>query len=379
MKKVILFLLISTFIIEINAQIQNPRNLEFDWKTDTLITNIDLSEITMVLPRGRFPKIDFPAFIGKEEAMASFFSKEPVLSVEIDGIAKAYPFNMLSSHEMSNDILSGVPILPTYCPLCNTGIVFDRRLKIDGKSEVLEFEVSGLLRKSNMIMFDRNTETWWQQLMGKAIVGELSNRELTIIPSLIISVEDFFEKYPAGKILSKKTGHERAESSYGKNHYVKYDSLGRDPYSRYFNPEDIDQRFLAMERIVNIHSEGKYKVYPFSILSEKSVINDCFNSKCVVIFHEFGTISVLDRKEISESQDIGTVCMFSPMLNGKKLIFKKKGGKIIDTKTKSTWDLTGLCIDGKLKGKQLKIEPYSIHFAFAWLAFYPESVVYGGE
>lgn len=114
-------------------------------------------------------------------------------------------------------------------------------------------------------------------------------------------------------------------------------------------------------------------------LAEKSVINDCFNSKCVVIFHDFGTVSVLDKKEISESLDIGTVTMFSPIVDGKKRSFIKKGNKFLDKKTKSIWDLTGLCIDGKLKGKQLNIEPYSIHFAFAWLAFNPESVVFDVE
>ena len=379
MKKAIFFLLISSFLIEINAQIQNPRNLEFDWKTDTLITNIDLSEITMVLPRGRFPKIDFPAFIGKEEGLSVFFEKEPVLAVEINGKAKAYPFNMLSMHEMSNDVLSGVPILPTYCPLCNTGIVFDRRLTINDKEEVLEFEVSGLLRKSNMVMFDRNTETWWQQLMGKAIVGDLSDSELKVIPSLIISVEDFFERYPDGKILSRKTGHEKAEERYGSNYYERYDSMGSNPYARYFNPDDIDNRLPAMERIINVYSKGENKVYPFSIISEKSVINDCFNSKCLVLFHNFGTVSVLDEKNIEESSDIGTVTVFSSIIDGKKLVFKKKGAVFKDNKTKSTWDLTGLCTAGKLKGKQLNIEPYSIHFAFSWLSFYPESVVYGDK
>ncbi len=359
------------------AQIQNPRDVVYDWKTDTTKHAIDLSELILVAPKGLFPIIDYPKFVGREEGMEGFFEHEPVISVEINGFAKAYPLNMFTFHEMSNDTLAGVPILPSYCPLCNSGLVFDRRLTFENKEYTLEFEVSGLLRNSNMVMFDRQTETWWQQLMGDAIVGELAGAELNIIPSLIISVEEFFERYPDGLILSKETGYEKTMERYGTNPYYHYDSISKNPYSRFFNKENVDSRLPAMERVVDIQDEGKYKIYPFTLIAEKGVINDQFESKNVVLFYQAGTVSNMDDKELSKSKDVGSVTVFNPYINDQILIFIKKGNKFIDEQTGSYWDITGRCTKGKMKGKQLMIEPHSNHFAFSWLVFYPDSEIYG--
>jgi len=198
------------------SQFKNPGNLEFNWLTDTTRSSVALSEITLVLPKGSFPRIDFPEFLGKKEGLKAFFAHEPVIGVEIEGNAKAYPLNMLTTHEISNDTLSGIPILATYCPLCNAGVVFDRRLMQDGKVEVLEFAVSGMLRKSDMVMMDTQTESLWQQLMGEAIVGDYTGTFLEVIPSLIISVEEFFTKYPGGKVLSNQTNQSHVARSYGR-------------------------------------------------------------------------------------------------------------------------------------------------------------------
>lgn len=375
-KSCLLLFILFQFSFSI-AQIQNPRNVVYDWKTDTTNKTIDLSELILVAPKGLFPIIDFPKFVGKEEGLTSFFEYEPVISVSINGKAKAYPLNLLTFHEMSNDTLAGIPILPTYCPLCNSGIVYDRRLIHKGKEILLEFEVSGFLRNSDMVMFDRQTETWWQQLMGEAIVGEMAGAELKIVPSLIISVKEFFDSYPEGFILSKETGHEKTMERYGTNPYTRYDSITKDPYGRFFNKENVDQRLSAMERIVDIQDEGKFKVYPFSAVSKAAVINDQFGSKHVVLFYHSGTVSNMDENEISQSKDVGSVTVFSPFVNGKLLTFSKKGKFFVDTQTKSKWDITGKCKKGKYQGEQLMIEPHSNHFAFAWLAFYPETVIYG--
>lgn len=373
------YLLIIILIFELTtfAQMKNPRNIPFNWNTDTTETNIDLSEISIVLPRGSFAVLNYPKFIGKEEGLNSFFNKEPVISVEINGQAKAYPLNMLSVHEIANDTLSGVPILATFCPLCNAGIVYYRRLNYKGKNLLLEFEVSGMLRKSDMIMADKQTETWWQQLEGKAIVGNLAGAELSVIPSLVISVEEFFKRYPDGKILSKVTGIEGSEEYYGKNFYKNYDDPDGKPYDRFFSPDQIDPRLPAMERIVDIRSSGEFKVYTFSSVAEKGVLNDEFNGKHVVLFYQPGTVSVLDEKEIKDSKDIGMVTVFNSVVDGQILKFKKIDDKFIDEQTNSVWDITGKCIEGNLKGKELLIEPHGNHFAFAWLAFHPDTKIYG--
>lgn len=360
----------------LNAQFKNPGDLKFTWLTDTSRHTIALSEITLVLPKGAFPKIDYPDFLGKEEGLKAFFIHEPVISIEIEGQAKAYPLNMLTTHEISNDTLGGVPILATYCPLCNSGVVYDRRLLWQGKKEVLEFEVSGMLRKSDMVMMDTRSESLWQQLMGEAIVGEYSGAMLETLPSLILSVEEFFSAYPEGMILSNRTVNTELASSYGSNPYVGYDSRDGKPYERYFSHSEVDSRLPAMERVIDIEVNGAYKIYPFTRLAEKGVINDSFKGVHAVLFHSENTVSVMDAGEISKSRRIGSVSVFDPYLNGRLLTFTKKGKSFKDHQSGSLWDISGYCFKGKLRGSRLMILPHSNHFAFAWLAFYPDSEIY---
>jgi uncharacterized protein DUF3179 len=374
--KYTVILLFLFFLTMVHAQIQNSKNIPFDWKTDLSKHSVPLSEIQIVLPKGSFPTLDFPKFIDKGAGLNSFYAKEPVIAIEIDGRAKAYSLNILTMHEISNDVLSGVPILVTYCPLCNSGIVYHRSLEFNGKQNLMEFEPSGMLRNSDMVMLDRNTESLWQQLMGVAIVGELDKKELDIIPSLIISVEEFFTRYPQGEIMSKQTGFASSEKFYGTNPYNGYDNENSKPYEQFFDTDKIDKRLPPMERVVDIENNGEYKIYTFKSIEKKGVINDTFGNKNVVLFHKSGTVSVLDQSDISSSKDIGTIAVFNRELDNKILSFKKSKGVFKDTQTDSSWDITGYCFEGELKGKQLKIEPHSNHFAFAWLAFYPESEIY---
>jgi hypothetical protein len=374
-------ILLATLILmlmthPLQAQFKNPWNIEFTWLTDTTRHSVPLSEITIVLPKGTFPKIDYPDFLGVKEGLKAFFPHEPVISIEIDGQAKAYPLNMLTTHEISNDVLGGIPILATYCPLCNSGVVYDRRLVLGGKAEVLEFEVSGMLRKSDMVMMDTRTESLWQQLMGEAIVGEYSGAFLEVIPSLIISVEEFFNKYPKGLILSNQSSNQSLANSYGNNPYVGYDSDKNKPYERFFNPSELDTRLPAMERVIDIEVNGSYKIYPLTKIAEMGVINDTYKGVPAVLFHSDKTISVLDAREISSSRSIGSVTVFNPIVDGFHYTFEKKRGSFTDHQTGSLWDITGQCYKGKLSGSQLMIIPHSNHFAFAWLAFYPDSEIY---
>ncbi len=368
----ILFCFIVTFT---SAQFKNSKGIPFTWKTDTLKHSVTLSEIQIVLPKGSFPTLDHPKFVSRSEGMRQFFVKEPVIAIEINGVAKAYPLNILTMHEISNDMLEGIPILVTYCPLCNSGIVYNRTLNYNNKKEILEFEASGMLRNSDMVMLDRKTETLWQQLMGIAIVGTYNEAQLDILPSLIISVEEFFMRYPNGKILSKKTGFTQVEKRYGFNPYKKYDEK-TNPLQQFFDSDKVDKRLLAMERIVDIEHNGDYKIYSFKSVAKKGVINDIFKTKKIVLFYKPGTVSVLDEHDISTSKDVGSVTVFNAVVEKQHVTFKKKRGVFIDNETSSKWDITGHCYEGELKGTQLRIEPHSNHFAFAWLAFHPESEIY---
>ena len=373
----IIAILISFMYLPIMAQpLVSTNGIPYQWKyTDTTKRNVKLSEFKIVLPRYTFPEINFPEFMDKEQGYKQFFEHEPVIAVEINGKAKAYPLNILTMHEMSNDELDTVPILPTYCPLCNASVVYDRRITYLGKPYTLNFEVSGMLRHSDMVMADKETESFWQQLTGQCMVGKFTGIELNVIPSLVISVKEFFERYPDGKILSPYTGTESAES-YGQNPYVGYDAIDGKPMNRYFNHKKIDDRLPAMERVVDFRVGNNYKVYPFSVLSKACVINDKFKGEKVVIFYSKETVSVLDQGRISDSRAIGSATLFSPIVDGKALKFKKGDDFFIDTNTESKWDITGRCVEGKYKGKNLTPLPHSNHFAFAFLNFYPESEIY---
>jgi hypothetical protein len=370
-----LSILLCFILLSVSAQFKNSKNLPFTWKTDTLKHSVPLSEIQIVLPKGSFPTLDYPKFVSKSEGMQMFFTKEPVIVVAIDGFAKAYSLNILTMHEIANDTLRGIPILVTYCPLCNSGIVYNRNLQFDGKYFLLEFEASGMLRNSDMVMLDRTTETLWQQSMGVAIVGAYDKAELDLLPSIIISVEEFFTRYPNGKILSKKTGFIQVEKRYGYNPYTKYDEK-TNPLQQFFDSDKVDKRLPAMERVVDVEHLGNYKIYTFKSVAKKGVINDVFKTNKIVLFYKSGTVSVLDQNDISTSKNIGSVTVFKAILEGQHLTFKKKKGIFIDNETNSKWGITGYCYAGKFQGKQLQIEPHSNHFAFAWLAFHPNSEIY---
>jgi len=360
------------------GQITNPKGIEYNWRTDTSRYVVELSEFQAVAPRKTFPIIDYPNFIEKEAALEHYFEHEPVIAIEMQGEARAYPLNILTMHEMTNDTMNGIPILPTYCPLCNSSVVFDRRITKDGKTRVLDFEVSGMLRMSDMVMFDRQTETWWQQLTGEGEVGYYSGEYLEIIPSMIISVSEFFKSYPDGRIMDYHT-QTAAEQRYGSNPYFHYDSIGAGPYVRYFSEDLIDSRLPAMERVVDVHGDTHDKIYPFSEISKKGVVNDSVDGSYICIFYHNETVSVLDDKEISKSKRIGTATVFDAEHEGLRLTFITSGRYFKDNQTGSIWDITGHCIEGELKGARLWVKPHSNDFAFAYLAFKPDAIIYKAD
>jgi len=372
------YFLVCLFLLNcvvVFSQINNPNRLPLDWKTDLSKTNIDLSEVTVVVRKGAFPVLKNPKFIRRQQGLLSFFKNEPVLVVILGSEARAYPLNMLTIHEIANDQIGNRKILVTYCPLCNSGMVFDRNIEIDNQTLSLDFEVSGMLRNSDMIMFDTLTETWWQQLTGEGIVGKLSGMELKIVPSVVRSISDFFDSYPQGKILSKEdTGVN--PKSYGQNPYVGYDVLNGNPYGGFIKPGKLTRKLPNMERVIGLTINGRQMIYPFTELKKSKAVNDEFEGQKIVVFFKSGTVSVLDSYKVSESKDVGTAIIYKPIIEGQTLTFKQKKDYFYDVQTNSKWDITGKCLSGKNEGKQLEIQPHGIHLAFAWLAFYPKSEIY---
>jgi len=317
-------------------------------------------------PRDGIPPIDKPKFVNIKKAKTWIKDNEPVIFVKIGSRVKAYPLQVLIWHEITNDTLGDKKITVTFCPLCNSSIVFDRNIK----GKVYDFGTSGLLRNSDLVMYDRQTESLWQQFDGTAIVGDMSGISLSIIPSSIISFKDYAKEYPNGLVLSKDTGFFRA---YGQNPYVGYDDINKSPF---LYRKKVDGRLRPMQRVVTILNKQSSKAYSFDILKNKKVINDIFDGKKIVLFYKKGTKSALDKNSISHSRDVGATGVFSPILNGRVLSFyfdKKRG--VTDNQTNSTWNIFGKATSGKLKGKELKPITHN-NFWFAIAAFKPKVEIY---
>ena len=361
--------LISFSAVCANSQSTNSEKTKRikGWKTNIAKRSIELNEvISGGPPRDGIPALDNPKFVSVEEAQKWLGEKEPVISLVIDSEARAYPLQILIWHEIINHKFKGVPVSVTFCPLCYSAIAFDRRL--DGKT--YNFGVSGMLRHSDMVMFDRETESWWQQITGEAIVGDLTGNKLKQIPAQIVGFNQFAESFPKGLVVSKDTGFKR---DYGRNPYVGYDNINQKPY---FPVGKSDKRLKPMEKIIVVEIDRVSKAYPHRTTRKMRVINDKIKSQNVVVFHNDGANSALDAGQIKDSKDIGSTGVFIPEVDGKKLNFSFAEGEFIDDKTKSKWNVFGQATDGKLKGKQLKQIQHGDYFAFAWLIFRPKTKVY---
>ncbi len=346
---------------------QLPDSLEWP-KTDFENTLVDLSEILSGgPPKDGIPAIDEPEFVSVGEANDWLDAREPVVVVSIGGETKAYPIQILTWHEIVNDSIANVPISVTFCPLCNATIVFDRRVG----GEVLDFGTTGRLRKSDLVMYDRQTESWWQQFTGRAIVGTRAGTVLERIPASIVAYEDFRDAYPDAKVLSRRTGYRRA---YGNNPYRGYDSVDDRPFL-FFDP--VDERLPPMERVLNVSIGRTHKLYPFSIFDQQPVINDEVEGTPVVVFSRQGTLSALDDTVIANSRKVPSATAYDRRLDGKVMRFEIRGGYIVDRESGTRWNLFGTGVEGPLAGRRLEPVPGSVHFAFAWLAFNPDSTIYG--
>ena len=348
------------------------RLLTRGWNTNWSTRTIEFNELQHGgPPRDGIPSIDNPTFVSVEVASTWLAPNEPVIFTQIEDDTRAYPLQILIWHEIVNDRVGGIPVLVTFCPLCNASILYNRRL--EGKE--FEFGTSGLLRNSDLVMYDRSTESLWQQLTGEAIVGDLAGKRLDIIPSSIASFGDFSNQYPKGEVLSRETGYQRR---YGENPYTGYESIDQNPFL--FKGE-LDHRLKPMERVVAVSlitAEGKSidVAYPFRLLSQKGVINDSVEGIDLVVFYTPGTSSALSSSSISEGTDVGASGVYSPQQKGEKLIFVKKGDNIQDIQSGSRWNIFGLAIEGSLEGVKLTPIPHGDFFWFAWAAFKPDTIIY---
>lgn len=359
-----------------DSQVTIPIHLESMaaiWETDFSNSIIDLEELLVGIPlsdpRDAIPPIDNPQFEAVSES-DWIQGQEPGVLIEIEEDARFYPLSVMTRHEIVNDEVGGIPVAVTYCPLCNTALVFDRRFE----GETLRLGVSGLLRNSDLVMWDDVTQTLWQQVTGEAIVGRHAGKSLTPLASAIVRWADFRDTHPDGQALSSDQGFGLV---YGSNPYEFYSSRSR-PYNFYSG--EIDDRFPALERVVGISVNGIDKAYPFSLINKVRVVHDNLAGQELVVFWGASdTADALDSGLIADAIGIGTGIVYNPFVDGERLTFVASGDtEFVDNETGTTWSILGKATSGELAGEELELLPHRNEFWFAWQAFFPDAEVWTG-
>jgi hypothetical protein len=298
-------------------------------------------------PRDGIPSIDNPKFLSAQEA--NLQNGDLVLGLEINDDRRAYPLDILVWHEIVNDVVGSEPVAVTYCPLCFTNQVFKRTVE----GEVVEFGTSGKLYNSNLVMYDRSTESYWSQALGQAIVGERTGYLLERVPFDVAYWEDWKAINPDTKVLSRDTGFGRP--------------YGADPYGGYYTSPSIyfpisnhDNRLGVKEIIVGLEHDDVYRAYPLSTIEEQHAINDDLAGRSILLVSHYPFMARA----------------FDRTVDGQVLEFEYKDNVMTDMQTGSVWNFDGIAFEGELAGKQLERLPFDQGFWFEWVAFHPETEVY---
>ena len=348
---------------------ESPPSGSWQFRTDFSRHTVPYAEILSGgPPKDGIPAVDDPQYLSVADADEWLEPLEPVAVIEAGGLVRAYPIQVLTWHEIVNDQLGDLPVTVTFCPLCNTAIAFDRRFD----EQVLDFGTTGRLHYSNLIMYDRQTETWWQQATGEGIAGAYAGSRLRFVPLAMISWEDFKASFPDADVVSSDTGHRR---QYGLNPYQGYDREGSRPFL-YRGPATPDA-LPAMERVLTIELGDEAVAYPYGLLQERRVVNDQVGGAPVAVLWSEGTASALDHSVISEGRDVGAAVPFSRQVEDRVLEFALRDGRIVDTATGSVWNHLGRAVEGELADTQLVPVVGVNHFWFSWAAFRPQTRVFG--
>ena len=360
-----------------------PHLFGFDWLTNFGIRIVKFEEFDPRLLRDEIIPLNDPEYIDVDTADRIYADGSPVIHLDVNGDVRAYPVEILLWHEVLIDVVGGVPVLVTYCPLCNTAIAFDRRLG----NRTLTFGTAGILRKSDLVMYDHQTESVWQQVGGTALIGDLVGARLTVLPSSLVSYGQFREAFPDALVLARPdvTGQPRRLSQanpgpipYGTTPYTLYDDLEAEKDFRRLFRGDVDERLHFAERVAGLTVEEEAIAYPFSLLEQRRVIADVVGGRPVLIVWTPGARSALDQIVIEVSREVGAAAVFDPRLDGATLEFVPNAEDpqtFLDRGTGSTWDIFGRAVTGPLTGAQLTPIPHGTHLWFAWVAFEPGTTI----
>lgn len=300
-------------------------------------------------PKDGIPSIDTPKFMSAEEADEFLDPDDIVIGLFYKGEARAYPHRILVWHEIVNDVVAGDPVAVTWCPLCFSAITYLRVL-----GEPVEFGVSGKLYNSDLVMYDRKTDTYWSQILGIAILGELAGHRLEAIQTDVMTWSAWKGLHPDTKVLSPETGYLR-----------NYDV---DPYGRYYVDryliapvKHLDDRLHPKALVYGLIINGEQKAYAVASIAKQRVLNDLVGGEPIVVVSPFE----------------GFVRAYSREVDGQTLEFEWRGGAIFDKQTGSEWSVYGEAVSGPMKGTRLNQVLVVHSFWFAWAAFYPSTDLYG--
>lgn len=258
-------------------------------QTDFDRTTVHFNEILSVIGRDQIPAVQAVTFLSAAQE-TRLDPREPVLSVQIDGAApRAYPIRYLMFHEIANDVVAGIPIAVTYCPLCNSGMVFDRRVQ----GQTVRFGVSGKLRNSDMVMYDLETESLWQQAVGEGIVGQFAGAELTQLPAWMESWAEFSARAPDGLVMDAPL-----QAPYGRNPYVGYDTQDR-PYATFYTGDNPPHDIPALMRVVRVGD----RAWTLARLQQATPLTEAG----VTITWTEGQASAMDSAQIAEGREVGSI------------------------------------------------------------------------
>jgi hypothetical protein len=315
-------------------------------------------------PPDGIPPIDEPEFVSVDVADQWLEDAEPVVVLEVGSEARAYPVQILIWHEIVNDTVNGVPVAVTYCPLCNSAISYVR--EVDGRETT--FGTSGRLYASALVMYDRATESLWTHFDGRAVVGLLTGHRLEPIASPLLAWADFKTAHPDGRVLDR--GATGASRPYGSNPYQGYDNPDEFPFLFRGTPDD---RARAMQRVVGVRTDESARAWTLEAISgaQNAATNSTVGDIPVVLFWTEGQSSALESDTIAAGRDVGSVGVFSPVVDDATLTFSIVDGELIDDQTGSIWSITGEATAGELSGTRLERLPHLDTFWFAWSTYAP--------
>jgi hypothetical protein len=291
------------------GQCTAPFGIGAGFKTDFCRHLVPLSEFQSGGPgKDGIPALDHPRF-APASSVDWLALREPVIELAVGRDVRAYPLQILIWHEIVNDRVGGVPVAVTFCPLCNTAIAFDRRVG----ERTLSFGTTGNLRNSDLVMYDRQTESWWQQFGGQALVGRLAGTRLRQLPVRIVAWREFARRYPHGLVLTRNTGFSRP---YGQNPYSGYDDASRPPF--FPAAHGNDRRLHPKERVVFLERGRDAAVVPFSVLQRKRLVRVTVGGHRLVVRWRGGVASALDSGLIPRGRDVGAASVTE---RGKPVVF----------------------------------------------------------